>query len=267
MKWLKPVEDLISFQKPEQKQQQQPIEHKPKPMEEVTKEEVVKIFDDPDGHWTEKKNRRIDWEAFNNWDRKYLAEYFAEHRDHTVRELSCCPLSMWDRGDILLKYLKDVCSGVRSSAALYLEDVSESQEIADCLWSVFNDSSVYGTLADFAISAYVIHEQHPDLEDRLLNVVTHEPKPSKKVAAMLELRGLNAHTHMRSLLPMLAEPPIVDWQIHVSLIDYCGWNEVPIPHLSELGEIDHTDVQYSLASAMPRCQPVLLKGLSYAARI
>ncbi len=274
--WLKPIEDLLVFKdyvKEDEKvdAEEATPKHPPRRKEKAvlqTAKEVIAFFDDPDGCWSEKHCWRIecDWNQFSNSDRQILAEYFRTHSDHHIKEFGCKPLGLWDRGDVLESFLKDACGGVKRTAAYCLKSVTPDAAIASSLWKLYQDVNSTGNLAKDSLRSFVVHAPREGLEDLLTEIVRRERRQPRKQAAVDELIKLEAHAHMRSLLHLLGEPPLLNWWLHLDLVDYCVSQKLSVPYFSELCGVDDMRLQESLAEAVPFLEPVLLKGLSYATK-
>ncbi len=273
LRWLKPIEKLLSLEPEEEKLSSAcstpnlPPDQKKDDTRLTAAKEIIELYDDADGCWSEKRYGRVNWSAVNSRDRKILARYLSRHLDHEVRELACEPFGLWDCADALEALLHDPCSGVKKSAAYHLRFVTPDPAVADSLWNSFLDVNCTSTRARETLQSYAVHAQKDGLEDRLADIALNDRRVSRVETAISKLEELNAHAHMYAVLSLLWKPPLVNWEIHRSLVDYCTSQELSVPNFSALCQIDDLDLQEALAEALPFCKPVLLKGLSYAARI
>lgn len=270
--WLTPIETFIKMPAPEEESNVSSVPKFPPGVkandERLTAaSEIIELFDDADGCWSDKRCGRVNWEAVNSRDRKQLAKYFSQHVDSAIREIACEPLGLWDRGDVLEKFLADQCTGVRKSAAYSLRRVTPDPSLASSLWKCLMDVNCTGTRAKETLQSYVVHAQKDGLEDRLSDIALTDRRISRVETAISLLEDLNAHSHMKDILSLLGKAPLINWQIHRDLVAYCVRQEMEVPHFADLCTVDDLDLQEELANAEPYCKPVLLKGLSYAARI
>lgn len=280
--WLKPVEDLLDLEMEEEEEAAEAEEV----VDEVvtlpkyppdsdsfkilpTAQEIIDHFSDIDRYWQDSciLMFRYDWERLEEATRAVLVSFFQSHEDPSIRELACRPLSLWNRADVLETFLKDPCGGVRKYAACCLQSVTPDPAIASSLWAAYEDINCTGFRAGETLSAFVVHAPKEGLADLLADIALRERRISRKSAAIDELEKLGAHSHLRSLLSLLGEQPLVNWNIHSDLVDYCVSQKLSVPHFAELCGVDDLRLQESLAEAVPYLEPVLLKGLSYAARI
>ena len=217
-----------------------------------TVDEIVAFFDEADGCWYDRQSWRFEcaWNSFCETARLHLAAYFTGHRDHSVRQVACVPFGLWNRGDLLANLLQDPCSGVRKNAAYHLKQVSPDAALAPFLWKAYNDINCVGYV-DEALEAFVRHSSDRALPDLLLSIAIDERRTGRKVAAISRLRYLNAHTHLKRLMFLLAEPPLVNWSAHRELVHYCYEREIDVPYFSYLREIDDLEFQEILSRTVP----------------
>jgi hypothetical protein len=233
-----------------------------------TAEEMIEHFSDTDSYWHDSYLHFdvCDWNRMSEKEKRLLVAFFREHHDPHIRELACRPLSLWNRGDVLQEFLLDPCSGVRKYAACYLKQVTPDPSIASSLWAAYQDVNCTDYRASETLAAYVVHAPRAGLEDLLADIAQRERRISRKSAAISLLQDLEAHAHLTALLSLLGEPPLVNWSIHTELVDYCVSQEISVPYFAELCTADDLPLQQSLAKAVPYLKPVLLKGVSYAAK-
>jgi hypothetical protein len=99
------------------------------------------------------------------------------------------------------------------------------------------------------------------LEDLLVDIALNERRIARKRTAVQELIKMEAHSSVESLLSLLEEPPLLNWGLHKTLVEYCVEQELAVPYFSELCKADDLYLQEWLAKAVP-----YLKGVSYAAK-
>jgi len=277
LKWLKPIENLIDLSPPfdsEDDCEEKPHScrchsgtSEPKYLLQNV-EQIIEFFEDVDGCWYDKQSWRFecDWKSYCDFDRLRLADYLANHHDHAVREIACEPFGIWNRGDLLAKFLEDACFGVRKRAAYYLKEVNPNPAFVPILWKSYTDVDCVGFSRE-ALEAFVLHSHEDGLEDILLNIALTERRTSRREEAIDQLRNLNAHKHMQEVLPLLGQAPLVNWNVHRSLVDYCYEQEIEVPHFAELAEIDDLQLQETLALALPFQRTVSEGKVSYATEL
>lgn len=270
--WLKPIQNLLHLESAETQVVDATPKHPPRASREKTllrsAKEVISFFDDPDACWSRKHRFRLEckWDEFSSADREETTEYFRNHPDHSMREFGCCALAAWNRNDILETFLLDACGGVKRTAAYHLKKTSRDESISATIFSVYQDINSTGGLAKELLEAYVVHAPRAGLEDLLADIALNERRLSRKYTAVCALRKLGAHTHFQSLLCLLAEPPLINWSVHRELVEYCVERKISVPYFADLCKVDDLYLQESLAKAVPYLKPVLLKGVSYAAK-
>lgn len=279
LRWLRPIEKLLSIEYSRKAQ----VDDCPSLLDEspmvvpqslslglapLSALEVMRFFDDSDGLWIEKRPHRLsfNWEAVSSFDREKLARYFLCHTNHLVREIACTPLSLWNFGEELEFLLADKCGGVRKSAAFALRRVSPSRLIALSLWNLYKDVNSNGYCATETLESYVVHAPASGLEDTLWEIAKFERRQNRQDAAISQLNALYADSHLRDLLTLLGDVPLLTWDVHARLVDYCVNQRISTPYFADLCVVDDLNLQESLAKAVPYLKPVLLKGVSYAAK-
>ncbi len=265
IRWLKPLEEFMNAH-PQEEEEESVGNPKLPPDKDIRDErltrasEIIELFDDVDGCWSDKRYGRFNWEAVNSRDRTKLAKYFSQHADQTVREIACDPLGLWDRGDLLERFLADPCTGVRKSAAYNLRRVTPDTAFASSLWNCFADPNCTGARAKETLQSYVVHAPKDGLEDRLADIALTDRRISRVETAISILEDINAYSHMNTLLSLLGRPPLINWQIHCDLVAYCVRQEMSVPHFADLSEVDDLDLQESLAEASPFSRKPILGG-------
>ena len=270
--WLKPIQNLLHLESGATQVVDATPTHPPRLARDKTlirsAQEIISFFDDPEGCWSGKHRYSIEckWAEFSSADRMVTAEYFRNHPDHCMREFGCCALAAWNRNDILETLLLDPCSGVKSAAAYSLKKTNRDESISATIFSVYEDINSTGGLACELLEAYVVHAPKAGLEDLLANIALNERRLTRKYKAVCALRKLGAHAHVGALLCLLAELPLINWGVHRELVEYCVEQRISVPYFADLCRVDDLYLQESLAKAVPYLKPVLLKGVSYAAK-
>lgn len=278
--WLKPIENLVSLECPRVSEQaveefsQLSTDLLPKANAPEIHElrssalEIMRFYDDADGCWIEKQSWKspFNWEEVGVLDRQRLARYFLNHTDHLVREIACTPLSLWNFGEDLEALLEDTCGGVRKAAAFAMRRVTPSRLIALSLWNLYQNVNSTGYYATETLKSYVVHAPAVGLEDTLFEIAQSDRRQNRRSSAIALLCTLYADLHLTRLLGLLGEPPLLTWAIHAQLVNYCAEQRISTPFFADLCQVDDLNLQRSLAEAVPHLQPVILKGVKYAAK-
>ncbi len=257
LNWLKPIEEFVPLDEEEiapECMELSPVPQLPPDGSEQrallhTASEIIEFYDDVDGCWSNKRYGQVDWHAVNAQDRKILAKYFEQHPDHQVREISCEPLGLWDRGDVLETLLRDACGGVRKRAGYCLRNVTPDPALADSLWKALANVNCTSTCARETLESYVVHAPRDGLANRLADIAIKDKRISRVETAINELDKLGAHTHMRAVLSLLKQPPLINWNIHQYLVAYCVSQKIPVPNFLELCSADDVCLQEELAES------------------
>lgn len=278
--WLKPIEKFLSLEltrvSEKANEELSPLSAKPAPKANIPESpqlmpsalEIMRFYDDADACWIEKQSWKtpFNWEAVGVIDRQRLAKYFRNHCDHLVREVACTPLSLWDFGEDLEALLEDRCGGVRKSAAYAMRRVTPSRLIALSLWNLYQNVNSTGFCATETLESYVVHAPAIGLEDTLFEIAQSDRRQNRRSSAIFLLRSLYADLHLTKLLGFLGESPLLTWDIHAQLVNYCAKQRIATPFFAELCAVDDLNLQRSLAEAVPYLKPVILKGVKYAAK-
>lgn len=270
--WLKPVEDLLDFSEREESDSALPLS--PNTTEQKfdsllgSTSDIIDLFSDTDLYWHDMYLHfmRFDWASLAETERVALVEFFREHHDPHIREMACKPLSAWNRVDVLETFLRDRCTSVRKYAAIGLQSVAPDPSLAASLWSEYRSVNCTGIRSAATLLAFVVHAPRAGLEDLLVEIAITDRRASRKSAAIEQLVALEANSHMQSVLSLLGEPPLLNWAIHAQLVDYCAEQRISTPFFADLCQVDDLNLQRSLAQAVPFLQPVILKGVKYAAK-
>lgn len=218
-RWLVPVMDLLGPPEPAATSPaKRPRLLRPQ-ASTPSMSEIVAVYSDPDGEWAPKLAalRNYDWDQVPAADRSGLAAFFSGHPDPEVRGWCCSVLQTWHEADALVALAHDPELGVRKSAVYNLRFVPRSAEIAALTWNLVASGQVAGTHGYEALATCAAHTPPGELDDRLIDLARNDLRENIRLEAVSLLEG-----RIEPLLPLLAEPPLVTWGVHVRLLDACG---------------------------------------------
>jgi hypothetical protein len=173
----------------------------------VSESELLALIADADGEWAPKKRtlRRVDWGKFTQAERGRLCVALAAHRDPGVRALAAVPLAAWSRSDELLGLIADPCFTVRKSAMYSLGLVPKDETLAAPTWEYMLTAA--GTAAHEPLQTYATHESSVQARDRLVELARGDRRESVQTSAISSLVKLDAVAELKSLIPLLRDPP------------------------------------------------------------
>ncbi|MGW5317499.1 HEAT repeat domain-containing protein [Nocardia thailandica] len=207
--------------------------------------ELVARYADPDGAWAPKLAalHGWDWSGVPAADRPVLARFFAGHPDPRVRAPICRALAAWRHADALLALAHDADSTVRKSAVYYLRFVPRSPDVATLTWDLVASGAVAGVGGYEALATCAAHTPPGALDDRLIGLARSDPRESVRAEAVSLLGD-----RVAPVLPLLAEEPLVTWDVHVRLLDACAATGLRPRGAEALRGIDHLDPAVALAA-------------------
>ncbi|WP_405490774.1 hypothetical protein [Nocardia sp. NBC_00511] len=132
---------------------------------------------------------------------------------------------------------------VRKSAVYNLRFVPLSAEIAALTWDLVASGQVAGTRGYEALATCAAHTAPGELDDRLIDLARNDLRESIRLEAVSLLEG-----RIEPLLPLLAEPPLVTWGVHVRLLDACGDAGLRPTSVDALHAVDNLYVAAALAT-------------------
>lgn len=250
--WMAPVQSLLVSDEqettpdpsaPEDKQEPVPVKR--------TREQIVAELSNADGKWS-----GIEYGYWKNvvladdseGERNKLADFMCASPDHYVRSIACEVFAKWDMGARLVKLTSDRDLGVRKAAAYRLAEVSRNEEYSKPLWELVSNPDVQGFFARESLSSYLVHAPASDnVVARLTSLVCTDEREGLRADAIYRLDQLDAREALISFLPLLFVPPSVSWGLHNALLDACVSQEIAVPNLERLFEIDSPEVQNLIA--------------------
>ncbi|WP_280356077.1 HEAT repeat domain-containing protein [Nocardia otitidiscaviarum] len=242
--WLAPVADLLGAPDPDTTRAfSPPGTAQPKPAV-PTAATFITMYSDLDGPWAAKLAalHDYDWGTVPAADRPGLAAFLSNHPDPWVRDLCCAALSTWQEVDALLALAHDPVLVVRKSAVYYLRFVPPSTEIASLTWDLIASGAVAGTRGCEALATYAAHAPAGELDDRLIELARTDRRESVRAEAV-SLLNLN----VEPLLPLLSEPPLLTWAVHIRLLAACRELDVQPPAAETLRSVDNLHMAAALA--------------------
>ncbi|MEV6561591.1 HEAT repeat domain-containing protein [Nocardia sp. NPDC051756] len=242
--WIAPVADLLAppvLDTPPSPGPSQPS--RPGPSVPPTAE-LFAMYSDLDGPWAAKLDalRRYDWTTVPAVDRPGLAIFLSGHPDQEVRALCCPILSTWHEADRLFALAHDPESGVRKAAVYYLRFVPRSSEIATLTWDLVASGEIASTRGYEALATCAAHTPPGELDDRLIELARTDLRENIRVEAVSQLGD-----HLDALLPLLSEPPLVTWGVHIRLLDACAKSGLHPFAAGALREVDNLHLAAALA--------------------
>ncbi|MFF2554403.1 hypothetical protein ACFVUS_25615 [Nocardia sp. NPDC058058] len=217
----------------------------PLPKQSVPKAaEVLAAYSDLDGQWAPKLAAlgSYDWSGVPAADRPGLATFLSSHPDPKVRQLCCQVLSSWHQTDSLLALARDLDPGVRGSAVYSLRFVPPSVEIATFTWDLVVSGRVAGTRGAEALAACAAHTRPGELEDRLIMLARTDLREKIRLEAVSLLGD-----RIKPLLPLLSEPPLLTWAVHIQLLSACRSTDVLPRTAAALRNVDNLHLAATLA--------------------
>ncbi|MGE0328349.1 MAG: HEAT repeat domain-containing protein [Polyangiaceae bacterium] len=150
----------------------------------------------------------------------------------------------------LLRLLEGARFGVRKSAMYHLGRLPPDPKLALLIAEYWKRPDVRGTHGYETLEAYVHHAPAADARRKALSVAADSARdPHSRFHAIYALEKLGATAELTRLLPLLAEPPLVNWALHNALLDAATKRnlEVSAATLEPLGSVDNLHLREALA--------------------
>jgi hypothetical protein len=192
--------------------------------------------------------RSIDWSAMPAGNRPPMARRLAEHPDPDLRMQAARVLGEWNRGTELLTLLDDLNLGVRKSAMYHLREADRSVAVAQRALATVDELS--GTAATEALETYVVHADRREAIAELADRARNDGRYDIESQAIYQLAKLGADAEIDSLMPLLGNPPIVNWCVHIALLSSDERHHADRQHLLALVDVDYLDVAVGAARAL-----------------
>ena len=227
-KWLEPVQSLLVREDPDETDETASDNSAKALQPEAEKrsvEEIITELSTADGKWGEMEYRywkSVELKDDSKEERNKLADFVCASPDHYVRAIACGFLAKWDMGDRLIELVNDRDLSVRKAATFRLVEVSPNKEFAARLWELLQQDRTQGCHASECLDSYLVHAPVSDeVVGRLTNLASTDASESVRVRAIRSLDQLDAKDAIASLVPILFEPPLVTWAVHIGLLEAC----------------------------------------------
>jgi hypothetical protein len=189
-------------------------------------DELMEQLENLNGQWALVHARLHggDPQSVANEKRETLALKLMTHVDPEVRSSGARYLAAYAMTDELLRLLDDPDVATRKSAAYALHDVPPSAEVAEQVIAPVRSGELGSTRAYEAVRTWARHRSITSpstIEDELL-AFTSDLRESVRCEAVEQLISRNAVSARDRLLALLAEPPLVTWGVHTSIMSGRG---------------------------------------------
>lgn len=121
--------------------------------------------------------------------------------------------------------------------------------VAEFAWRYLANDT--GTPAQEALRTFVAHTGSGAV-DRLVDLARSDRRVAVRYEAITMLSKLPAVEEIRSLTDLLAEPPGVNWSVHLALLWALPEHGITVPVPAHLAAVDDLDVQSALAALTAR---------------
>jgi hypothetical protein len=192
--------------------------------------------------------RKSDWLAVPVDDRPSIARRLGPHPDPEVRMQAVSIFAKWNYRSELVRLLDDDNVTVRKIAMYYAREVEPSPEIARRALAAVSDTS--GTAAREALETYVVHADREVAIPVLVDRARNDSRYHIRSHAIYQLTKLGADDEIDALMPLLGNPPVVNWCVHVALLSSDERHRADRNHLLALVEVDYLDVAVGAARAL-----------------
>lgn len=177
-----------------------------------------------------------------------LAERFVAHPDPEVRIIGTVPLARWNRIDELCALVRDEHAIVRKCAMYELGAVEPDPRVAQLAASLLPDAA--GTPAAETLRTWVHHADRTSSAEVLEDLARGDHRFSIRSQAIALLASSGAVDGITRLMPLLADPPDVNWWVHLELLRGDSARSADRTSLRALIEVDNLDVAVAAARAL-----------------
>lgn len=172
-----------------------------------------------------------------------LGSRLLRHADPVVRSYGVAHAAAIGDTDDVVAALDDPSRQVRAAAGYHLRSLPVDPKVAPLLWSLMSRET--GFRASEALESWLVHAAPDEVPGRLVALVHTDRRSRVGHVAVRELARRGAVAAIRTLLPLLNEPPRGTWALHLALLHAAATLGLPIgPH--GLDEVDHLDVACAL---------------------
>ncbi|GAB2509759.1 HEAT repeat domain-containing protein [Nocardia heshunensis] len=248
--WMQPVRDLVQWPEQITGRELLPLSTH-RPGRAVEEAELMRLLDDPDAARAELDGtlRSADWQGYEPGARTRASARFAAHPNPLVREIGCAALAIWGCTAELVRLVDDRSFGVRKSAMYFLSTIPADPEVAEVAWRYL--ATATGTTAQEALRTYVVHAG-PACVDRLVELARSDRRAAVRYEAIVALSKPAAAEAISTLTDLLAEPPGVNWSVHLAILWALRDLDTTVTVPAQLAAVDNLDLQSALASLTAR---------------
>lgn len=192
--------------------------------------------------------RSMDWSKVPVPEREMLATQTANHPDPEVRTISTVPLAQWNETALLRSLAEDDHALVRKAAMYALADVPISSDVADFALSRLNQLS--GADTTETLTTFAKHADPAQLCSVLFQLASDDYRFSVRHTAIRLLDEASMEAEVQSLLPLLHQPPFVNWAVHIALLEtkYAKFADRDV--VQQLAAIDNIHVAAAAARVL-----------------
>jgi hypothetical protein len=265
VKWVAPVRHLLVINEVEETEVSETkksqaeaadascsVERRP---EDLCVDSIIEDLSEATGKWFDKKQKyeyRPDshWSRIEGADRKRLSDFLRAHRDPFVRGLGCKASAVWQDSDAVLEYMHDPVSYIRKTATYHSRFLPTNDRIAHRLWDMLIYGGITCSFAIEALEGYLMHAHNIDRNKLLYDLVINDRRPSIRRTAVGEMERTDAGQYIGRLLPLLSEPPVNTWDLHLEVLRACRRASIALPSLDHLYPVDNLFLQIELAECL-----------------
>ncbi len=213
-------------------------------------EGIESLLDTTVGSFLEKQTalRSIDWSTVVSSEQARLASRLSTHPDPDVRSLSTTALATWNAKDQLLALAQDEHAVVRKSAMFALGKVGADTSVAS--FAISQLDALAGTAAAEALSTFAHHCEQGHRRDVLFHLAVADHRVTVRHAAIELLANSDMAAELKRLLPLLRQPPDVNWAAHTALLNSRVATMADRKDLHFLVEVDNVHPAAAAARAL-----------------
>jgi HEAT repeat protein len=248
-RWLAPVDDLLTaaWAEPES----EPVPARATPAAAAVDVDrllaALAVVDGPRAGIRDQV-RAVSPEQIASADRARLARAAIEQIDPDLRRAAATWCGHWGLAEPLSVLLGDPHPLVRKWAVWAFSDLPPDPALAPMLRAHLDAAGTTGIHDVEVLCCYVVHAGR-DRAIATLSGIAHaeDHDQSMVLTAVHELIALEARDALAALMPRLAAPPLVTWEVHVALLEAANRFALPAPQAAQLADVDQLDVQVQLA--------------------
>ncbi len=212
-------------------------------------------FESLDCPWQERcgELRRADWAAVALADRSTWAAALLSWPDVLVRQQAPRALARWHDAANLVALLDNRDADIRKSAMYHLRELPPDPALAELAFARI--PNLHCTAAYEALETAIALGDPPWWIPRA-RVLVLDPAADEGVRfhAIHALINADAREVLRECIPLLEQPPVLTWAIHLALLDAARKLALPLPSLAHLEDVDNLYVQQAF-DRLERARP------------